>query len=217
MERASTLGNNNLAADLVLAAIEARHEISSEVYVKDVLVPRVDFPAEMSSAAGVHFQDCLFGELEFDPEVDGALLPRFQGCFIATLDGRVSENDLPSGVFRDCTFDAFASGAGTTDQVLDLHLALGVRVLVTILMKLFERKGRGRRENALYRGLDHRARRLVPQVLQLLKANGIAFPCRRGTETIWLPDRTARSRAGRIAASPSAKGDPLVMAAAQLE
>jgi hypothetical protein len=217
IERACALGNNNLAADLVLAAIEARHEITSDVYVKDVLVPQVDFPAEMQSAAGVHFQDCLFVELDLDPEVDGALLPRFQECFIATLDGRVSETDLPAGVFSGCLFEAFASGAGTTNQVLDLHLPLGVRVLVTILKKLFERKGRGRRENALYRGLDYRARRLVPQVLQLLKANKIAFPCRRGVDTVWLPDRSARARAGRIAASPSAKGDPLVIAAAQLE
>jgi len=217
IERACTLGNYNLAADLVLAAIEAGHEITSEVYVKEVLVPRIDFPANMPRAAGVHFQDCLFGELGLDPEVDNTILPRFQGCFIATLDGRISEADLPAGVFRDCVFDTFASGAGTTDQVLDLHLPLGVRVLVTVLKKLFERKGRGRRENALYRGLDHRARRIVPQILQLLKANGIAFPCRRGVDTIWLPDRSAHARAGRIASSPSARGDSLVIAAAQLE
>jgi hypothetical protein len=101
--------------------------------------------------------------------------------------------------------------------VLDLQLPLGVRVLVTVLKKLFERKGRGRRENALYRGLDYRAKRLVPEVLQLLKANAIAFPCRRGVETIWLPDRSARARAGKIVASPSVKADSLVLAAAKLE
>jgi hypothetical protein len=84
-------------------------------------------------------------------------------------------------------------------------------------MKLFERRGRGRKENALYRGLDHRARRLVPEVLLILKANAVAFPCRRGVDTIWLPDRSARARAGRIVASPSAKDDPLVIAAAALE
>lgn len=215
--RACSLGNNYLAADLVLAAIEAGHEITSEIYVKEVLVARVDFSAEMPCAKGVHFQNCLFGEFGLDPEIESVRMPRFNGCFIATLDGRVSEADLPPDVFRDCAFDAFASGAGTTDQVLDLQLPLGVRVLVTVLKKLFERKGRGRRENALYRGLDHRARRLVPEVLQLLKANGIAFPCRRGVETIWLPDRSARARAGKIASSPSVKGDSLVLAAAKLE
>jgi hypothetical protein len=217
IERACVVGNNYLAADLVLAAIEARQEIASEVYVRDVLIPEVEFPADMPPAGRVHFQDCLFGELELDAEVDSRALPRFHQCFVATLEGRVSVADLPSGVFDDCFFDGFATGAGTTNQILDLQLPLGVRVLVTVLKKLFERRGRGRKENALYRGLDHRARRLVPDVLQLLKANDIAFPCRRGVETIWLPDRSARARAGKIASSPSAKDDPLVIAAAKLE
>lgn len=217
IERASDLDNSYLGSDLVLAAIESGHEIASEVYIKDVLIPEVDFPADMPFSARVHFQDCLFGVLELDPEVDPAALPRFEGCFIAALDGRVSLADLPAGVFDDCSFDGFVTGANTTNQVLDLAVPLGVRVLITILMKLFERRGRGRKENALYRGLDYRARKLVPEVLQILKANAIAFPCRRGVETIWLPDRSARARAGRIVSSPSAREDKLVVAAAAIE
>jgi hypothetical protein len=57
----------------------------------------------------------------------------------------------------------------------------------------------------------------VPDILQLLKANALAFPCRRGMDTIWLPDRSARARAGKIVSSPSAKDDPLVISAAGLE
>lgn len=214
--RAAALGLNYVAADLILAAIEVGHQIDSTVYVKEVLVPWIDLSAGMASAAGVHFQDCLFGLVGIDPEVDASILPRFHECFIALVDGRVSEADLPVGVFEDCIFDAFATGAGTTNQVLDLQLPLGVRVLITVLKKLFERRGRGRKENSFYRGLDYRARKLVPDVLQLLRTNGIAFPCRRGVETIWLPDRSARTRAGRIVSSPSAKDDPLLVAAAKL-
>lgn len=214
--RASSLGNNNLTADLVFSSIEAGHEIDAEVYVKDVLIPEAEFQVGRPPASRIHFQDCLFGLLGIDPEVGPDSLPRFHRCFVAMLDGRISDSDLPSGVFEDCLFESFAVGAGTTDQVLDLHLPLGVRVLVTVLKKLFERRGRGRKENALYRGLDYRARKLVPDVLQLLRTHNIAHPCRRGVETIWLPDRSARGRAGRIASSPSAKDDPLIAAAARL-
>ncbi len=139
IERACDLGNNYLAADLVLAAIEAKHGFASEghekdeVYVKDVLIPEADFSADMTPAPGVHFQDCYFGELELDPELDRARLPRFHGCFVAALDGRVSVTDLPSGVFNECVFDTFSMGAGTTNQVLDLHVPLGIRVLITVL------------------------------------------------------------------------------------
>jgi len=217
LQRSSGLGNHYLSADLVLSTIEAGYEISAEVYVKDVLIREVDFPSGMPSAARVHFQDCLFGELELDPEVDESVLPRFQRCFIGTLEGRVSMADLPPGAFDECFFDGFAESTGTTNQILDLSLPLGVRVLITVLKKLFERSGRGRKENALFRGLDHRAKRVVPEVLQLLRTNGIAFPCRRGVDTIWLPDRSARARAGRIVSSPSATEDALVDAAGKLE
>jgi hypothetical protein len=217
IERAVLQGQNCIAADLVAATIESKQPIESQVYVKDVLVRELDFAEGTPSAAHVHFQDCIFGELGLDPGVDSAMLPRFHGCFIATLEGRVSATDLPAGVFEECLIESFSSGAGTTNEVLDLPIPLGVRVLITVLRKLFERKGRGRKENALYRGLDHRARRLVPEVLQLIKSYGLAYPCRRATDTIWMPDRSARAREGRIAATPSLREDPLVVAASDLK
>ncbi|MEK7996558.1 MAG: NACHT domain-containing protein [Planctomycetota bacterium] len=216
IERACNNGHNYLASDLVGAAVEAGLEIGSHVYIKDVLIREIEFSSGMRSAAGVHYQECLFGELALDPDIDGTKLPRFTRCFVAVLEGRISPNDLPPGAFDDCDFESFSTAAGTTNQILDLPIALGVRVLITVLKKLFERRGSGRRESALYRGLDHRARRAVPDILQLLRSHGIAYPCRRGTETVWIPDRSARPRAGRILASPSAKDDPLVIAAAEL-
>jgi hypothetical protein len=216
-ERATVLGHNYLAGDLAAVALEGRIEITSQLYVKDVLIREMDLGSEIPPANRIHYQECLFGELSLDTEVSAANLPRFSRCFIATLEGRVSAADLPAGVFEDCDVETFSSAAGTTNQILDLEVALGVRVLMTVLRKLFERKGRGRRENALHRGLDHRARRLVPEVLQLIRAEGIAYPYRMGSDTVWMPDRSARPRAGRILASPTAKDDSLVVAAAGLE
>ena len=217
VERASTIGNNYLAADIVCTALEAGNEIDSEVYIKDILIRELDLSASMPFMARVHFQDCLFSSLELDPDTNTTATPRFHQCFVSSLEGRVSEEDLPPGVFENCIFENFADGTNTTNQVLDLPISLGVRVLITVLRKLFERKGRGRRENALYRGLDYRAKRLVPEILQLLKSNGVAFTCRRGIDTIWLPDRSARARAGRIVSSPSSRADPLIIAAGKLE
>lgn len=216
-QKACALGNNYIAGDLVCSAIEARRELAADIYIKDILIPEIEFSPGMVSAARVHFQDCLFGELELDPQVEGRVLPRFHRCFIAALDGRVSLVDIPGGIFEDCIVDTFTTSAGTTKQVLDLPIPMGVRVLITVLKKLFERKGRGRKENAFYRGLDLRAQRFVPDVLQLLKAQGIAFPHRRAGETLWLPERTARTRAAKIIAAPSVSDDPLVVVATNFE
>jgi hypothetical protein len=217
MERAGLVGYNYLAADVAAITTEADLEVGSHQYIKDVLIHDMEFSAGMPDASRVHYQECLFGLLGIDPEVEGTRLPRFSRCFVGVLEGRVSREDLPAGVFEDCDIEAFSMEAGTTNQVLDLPVPLGVRVLLTVLKKLFERKGRGRRENAMYRGLDYRARRLVPDVLQLLKSHGVACPVRMGTYTVWMPDRSARPRAGRILASPSTKDDDLVLAASRLE
>jgi AraC-like DNA-binding protein len=206
-----------LVADLAACTVECGLPITSDVYVRDVLIREAEFHAGMCSASGLHYHDCLFGELTLDTDVETSLLPRFHRCFIGILEGRVSRKDLPNGVFEDCAFESFAAGADTTNDVLELQIPLGSRVLLTVLMKLFERRGRGRKENALHRGLDHRARRLVPDVLQLLQAHDIAYPCRKGVETLWIPNRSARARVGRILASPSHREDALVVQASELD
>lgn len=216
LERSTSIGNDHLTADLVLAALDAGLEISPSIYVKGILIGEVNFAASLPTAAHVLFQDCFFGVVGIDPDAEPSTLPRFSRCFIALVDGRASEADLPAGVFDGCDIESYGAGAGTTDAVLGLPVAMGVRVLITVIKKLFERRGRGRRENALYRGLDHRARQFVPDVLQLIRAHGLAFPCRMGNDTVWLPDRASQPRAGRIVASPTSKDDPLVVAAANL-
>ena len=217
IERACALGNHCLAADLACATIAAGKEVEADIYIKDVLIRELEIGSDAPNASRIHFRDCFLGELDLDPELDSSWIPTFYRCFIGSLYGRVSEKDLPSQAFEECIVDLFATETGTTNQVLDLPFAGGVRVLITVLKKLFERPGNGRRENALYRGLDHRAKRFVPDVLQLLKSHRIAYPYRRATDTVWLPDRSARARVGRIIASPSAKEDSLVVEASRLE
>lgn len=84
----------------------------------------------------------------------------------------MSKEDLPSEVFDDdCDFEEF-SDARTNADIFELQLPEGTKVLLTVLKKLFMQRGSGRRESAFTRGLDHRARRLVPDVLDLIKRKG---------------------------------------------
>ena len=146
-----------------------------------------------------------------------AKLPAFRGCYIQSFEGRVSIRDVPADRFDpECIIDGFVEAAGTTAAVLTLDLPLGTRVCLTVLKKIYERRGSGRKENALYRGLDQRARKVVQGVLQALKSEGLALPYRRKTETIWLPGRDRR-RASRLIAAPSEEvSDPVLMRCAGL-
>jgi len=215
--RARTASTGHLVCDLVRCAFEMGVPVGQNVFLKDLLISELELTASLGDSSAVEFQDCFFGRVEIDAEAVSDHLPRFRRCYVGVVEGRLSERDLPSGRFEECEIEEFSAEASTTNSVLALDLPLGVRVLLTVVKKLYERRGSGRRENALFRGLDHRSRRIVPVVLKLLQREGLATFCKRGTDTIWLSDRASRKRVGRIIASPTAADDPLLSAARALE
>lgn len=214
--RARTAGSGHLVSDLTRLAFQVGVPIAENFFLKDLFVTELELTSGLGDVSGVEFQDCFFGRIGVDTEAVVERLPHFVRCYVGLLEGRVSARDLPEGRFDQCEIEEFSAESGTTNAVLSLDLPLGVRVLITVLMKLYERRGSGRRENALFRGLDHRARRLVPDILRLLQRDGVATRCKRGTDTLWLADRTSRKRVGRIIASPSAADDQLIIDARAL-
>lgn len=218
IRRARDLFPGTFASDLIRVGIECGFAINDPIRVDGVLVPELELTDRMGDAHLVEFNDCFFSRLGIDQDVLETSLPRFVGCFIDEIDGRLSADDLPGDSFSDdCIVESYAVAAATTNAVLALGLPLGTRVVITILKKLYQRRGAGRKENALFRGLDHHARRLVPDALELIRQQGLAVPHRRGDVTIWLPDRSQMRRAGKIIAAPNEKKDPLLAAAADLE
>jgi hypothetical protein len=107
--------------------------------------------------------------------------------------------------------DRFTHTTTTTDGILDLDLAPGVKVGLTVLRKLFLRPGAGRKEKALYCGLDQRLRVFVPEVLRILQQEGLIVKnARSSQEPVWLPTRSSLARVARILEAPQASPDVCV-------
>lgn len=208
-----------LAADLVRVAIERQFDVLSNVRISNVFVSQIELPRSIGDLSRVQFEDCYFSHLGIDPEANAARFPRFRNCFFSEVDACISESDLPPGVFLgECVFESFLQTADTTNSILDLDLPLGTKVTLTVLKKLYLQRGSARRENALYRGLDHRGRRLVPDVLELLQQEGLAVKFRRGaTEALWLPSRSESARVHRMIAGPSVSQDPVIKRSKYIE
>ncbi|MGH8103555.1 MAG: hypothetical protein ACREJQ_03435, partial [bacterium] len=143
-----------------------------------------------------------------------SMTPSFWDYTCPNLKGRTATGirDLPDGRFHDCNADAFENPAKTTNDILALQLPLGTRVILTILKKIYAQRGRGRRESAIYRGLDTRAQQLVPDALALLKKEGFVTKSKQGMHDIWLPTKSAdaRSRALKMLATPNTSEDPVL-------
>ncbi len=218
IQRARDIYSGAFTSDLARVGLDAGFAITGATHIEGVHVSELELTVDMGDAHLLEFRDCFFGRVCIDHDVTESSLPRFISCFIDEVDGRLSKRDLPAESFyEDCIVESFSEVAATTNAVLSLSIPLGTRVVITILKKLYQRSGAGRKENALFRGLDHHARRLVPDALELIRQHGLAMPNRRGDTTVWLPDRSQLRRAGRLIAAPNEGNDPLLIASADLE
>ena len=108
---------------------------------------------------------------------------------IGSLDGIVARGDLPKEAFVDCEIIELSNSTARNADILVTDLPVATKVLLTVLNKLFYQAGRGRKENAFYRGLEPRAHGLVPQILSVVDALGFAERGRVRDQTIWFPKR----------------------------
>jgi len=209
----------SLAADvlLVLNELDASY-VESSVFIKEVLIPELKFESDSADHHTIELQDSVIGRLEVASEVDQSYLPRFVRCYFGVVEGRTGPKDLPAERFVECAVGAYEDSVQTTAAILELPLPLGTKVVLTILKKLYAQAGAGRRESALYRGLDVRARERVPDALSLLRREGFAARSRQGGHVVWVPGKSSelRKRALSILAGPSASRDPLVVASSNL-
>jgi hypothetical protein len=213
----SVRGLDVLAADLVqLLAHGTRGYSEGIIYVSGVLIPELELTEVTPDISRIEFQDCVIGEIAIESNADPAYMPRFVRCYLAAVNGRVGYTDLPSGIFDDCLVDTFGDSTTTANDILSLGLPLGTTVMLTVLKKLYLQRGTGRKESALFRGLDHKEKDMVPNVLQLLRSEGFAIRARIREQTVWMPARAHTARVQRLLASPTASTDSLVAQSARL-
>ena len=200
-----------MASDICRLMWECGVPIESDLQLSGLLVQELEFWNSGANHSKLRYRDCFFAKIEMDAALEAGNMPEFKECFIEEIEGRVSKNDLPAGAFDNrCHITRFSNAAATTAGVLTLDLPLGTKVCLTILKKLYEQSGSGRRENALFRGLDDRARRIVPRVLQILQSEGFTVPDRSKRNTVWRPCRSHRDRAGHLLTAPTEANDPIL-------
>jgi hypothetical protein len=196
---------------LVLQRLRVSYE-GPQLQLREVLVPELTLDEPRCSFDRIQFHDCVFGLLETAPDLGEEFFPSFIRSHFGFVVGRAGERDLPSSRFIGCSFGSFESSAHTTNAILELSVPLGTKVVLTILKKLYAQSGSGRRESALYRGLDVRAQQLVPDALNLLRREGLASRSKQGNQIVWLPTRTgdSRKRALAMLAAPNTSKDQLL-------
>ncbi|ACJ01444.1 NACHT domain-containing protein [Rhodospirillum centenum] len=156
----------------------------------------------------VTFSECYFNVVEIDEGANAG--PEFVKCQIEKVVGCIGQKDLPSFVASSADgISKFEDEAQTNADILDLPMPMSTKVLMTILRKLFVQAGRGRRENAFYRGLDGRSKVYVPEILQIIEKMEFASPSKNSGPVVWFPNRSLARDAHEILQAPLHSNHPL--------
>ncbi|MFE6749976.1 NACHT domain-containing protein [Kitasatospora purpeofusca] len=203
-----------LVADIARVALSLGVSVAGQAFNADeVVIPSIELFEGLGDLSGITFSRCGIEVLVLDGEVPAASMPKFQDCFFETVIGRFSEADLPANAFSSCTFGDFLDAAERNAEVLRSGLPEGVRVMLTVLRKLYLQRGSGRAEGALVRGMEQASRELVSGCLEIIKRENLAVPIKLNGRTVWLPSRSEQKRVNAFIAAPRGSGDSLFGAA----
>ena len=202
-----------LAIDCILSA---SHRADVETFdcdsfvIKQGIVETLDF--ELCSLSNLELQWCGIGTVNVaDSHPTGI---RLYKCMIDRIIGIADSKGLP-GWISECDIGEFDC-LHTNAAIMRLQTPLPVRVLLTILRKLFLQRGRARKESAFFRGLEPGATRYVKPVLEIIRKSGFAFPIPLGDGVIWHPNREIQSRVNQMVATLGTNHDPVVLQATRL-
>lgn len=209
-----------VAADIVAFVTQFGGSVEHSLSLSGVWMEGLSLSSLADLDADLHrveFVNSVLHEVDLEGELDRHRLPTFRNCSIGVIVGRTGERDLPDGCFIDCDIEEFSDDTATTGQILALTgLSVPERVLLTVLKKLYVQRGSGRKQSALFRGLDERSRGYVEDVLSILSKENLAIPSRQGAVYVWLPNRSQTRRVLQVLEAPTSSKDPILAAAREV-
>lgn len=216
VEYAAQQQSPHLAWDLArVACVNGQPPAVSAVSIADADFSEIDLEEMNANLSLLEFRSC-----EIERVVRGDMSttshPSFHGCVIEYVVGPPLATDERERIFVNCEIGHMQKLEMTTSSILELPVAAGVRVLLTILKKLYQQRGRGRKQNAFARGLSHDDRKHVAEALKLVARHQLGAQIAGSTGPVWFPNRSSRSRVSQILASPQESTDAVVVDARRI-
>lgn len=202
------------SSDLISILIDQQFDYVGQPFsIQDANFDTIIVDPEINLSA-VTLTRCIISTLQFgrsSTDKDGRNSPRFHDCVIDRLEGALSERDVPENMLTGSTsVEIYAAYAATNHAVMESALPDQVKVLLTILRKLFMQRGTGRQHGALRRGLPPGLIRYVDPIVTQIKAEGFAEDVSINRRTILIPNRSRGADALAIINGPNTSQHPLI-------
>lgn len=193
----------DIAKGMMLAGVEYN---SGNCSIRDAYIMELDVFSDLNFS-GLTFKDCWIREMTIGLSDDGLVsdrLPKFEDCIIENLYGLAQRGDIPKSNFLGSTFveNVFGIGITNAEILTSDEIPVPIAVLITILKKSFFQAGGGRQEAAFFRGLDHRAKSYVHDILRILEREGFIEKSGRAGPTVWLAQKDRLAEAKQMRDAP---------------
>lgn len=153
--------------------------------------------------AATTFQDCVISRLDISGLDEKSSAPHFRGVLIDFLDGASAVPPWLSSNMTDCEIGRFSAATMTTSGIMQLSIDRESRIALSILKKVFDQRGSGRKEGALSRGLDLTDREYVAGVVSELVSQGWITKSTSGKNIIYVGVKDRRAAALKALEAPA--------------
>ncbi|MDX1823522.1 MAG: hypothetical protein R3354_02315 [Thiohalomonadales bacterium] len=202
---AAQKGLHQFSMDILKSGIVRGEKTEKEIYIHSSFGGDINFSSmETRNLSKVNFFSCYFNSINITG-IDHSKLPKFRECYIAKLFTPDPPNQRPSAFCSDSVIERIENHTPsiTNTALLNLDLPILTKVKLSILRKIYLQAGNGRVENALYAGLDHTAKQIVPDAIKDLESKGIIRHLRRpGKTVIWQPSPQHKSNVLAVIDNP---------------
>ncbi|WP_168211971.1 NACHT domain-containing protein [Actinomadura rubteroloni] len=202
---------NNHQYDAVLAdALRVHFELGpgkgntrEQFLIEGVIFPFLTLSGDDPIQSRTTFSDCVIETLDVSDVDAGEKVPIFRNTIIGYLEGASRIPDWLNKNLTSCEIYNFSAPNRTTAAIMELKISPERRVALAILKKIYAQPGSGRKEGALFRGMDMRSRELVPDVIGKLVSGGWISPAPAGREHLYVQVKGIRGRVMRALDDPA--------------
>lgn len=170
MRQAAARQNAVLAGDILAAAMMASDsELDARgLLISDAHISILDF--SMAPISNLTLSECIVDEVNIAEGVVNNV--RIADCIIQQLNGVADAEGLPEWIRHNSV--ARYESVNTVARIRHASLSEEQRIFVTLVKKLFFQPGRGRKEEALLRGLGAAGNhKIANRLLKSLRSQGI--------------------------------------------
>ncbi|TQM63728.1 NACHT domain-containing protein [Humibacillus xanthopallidus] len=200
--------NHHFYDAILMDAIRVSDEVGDHGFpgnfiVEGILVRQLAVGPEMTALGNAHIRDSVIEVLDMSQVERADDCPTIEKSLVSKVLGLTSLSDALKVRFPATEIAQFSASNATTNGIMGLTLDLDDRVALSVLHKVYAKRGSGRKDSALPRGLDQAAKERLPHVLTELLSSGLLSSTSRGNVVLYLPVKGISTQVAELLAAPN--------------